>query len=471
MKKLLTKFVFGILTLVPFLQVSAQDIEMNPMDTLTSHVAGIRQELDLIKRLKINGYVQAQWQLADSAGQASFNGGTFAPGDKSRFMIRRGRIRLQYDSQADDRGLSLGQVMYQIDFTEKGVRLMDAYVKLSERKLGWFSLTMGLQNRQFGFEVPFSSGLRESPERGRMSQLLFPSERDLGAMLTINPHKFSRLHSLRADVMLVNGNSSPPVTSLRSTNGSYQLLGDVSETDAKKDLIGRLSFNHSNRDETIKFGLGASYYSGGWRIDTVNAFEVAKDTAGVVGFKKVLLKDDQKAKSIVDRGYSHREYMGLDGQLSIAWVAGLTTLRAEYIQGTQPGSSSSSASFNSIYTGLSDVYTRPFNGAYFYFLQNIKETPLQAVVKYDWFDPNTDVKGDEIGKSVGKTVSGDQLSKTGAGDIKYSTLGVGLVYRWEATTRIMAYYDFVSNETSSNLSGYTRDIRDNVFTLRLQVRF
>ena len=143
--------------------IFGQDVELNPIDTLTSHVAGMRQELDVFKRLKINGYVQAQFQLADSAGQNSFNGGNFAPGDKARFMIRRGRLRVQYDSQADERGLSLGQVMYQLDFTEKGVRLMDAYVKLTERELGWFSLTMGIQNRQFGFETPFSSGLRETP--------------------------------------------------------------------------------------------------------------------------------------------------------------------------------------------------------------------------------------------------------------------------------------------------------------------
>ncbi|MFM2135243.1 MAG: hypothetical protein RL021_643 [Bacteroidota bacterium] len=466
MTKQLIKSITAALLLVACIPVYAQDVEMNPMDTLTSHVAGIRQELDLVKRVKINGYVQAQFQLADSAGQSSFNGGNFAPGDKARFMIRRGRLRVQYDSQLDERGISLGQVMYQLDFTERGVRLMDAYVKLSERKLGWFALTMGIQNRMFGFEMPQSSGVRETPERGRMSQILFPNERDLGAMLTVNPHKFSRLHSLRLDLMMVNGNSSPPVTSLRNTSGSYQLLGDVSETDSKKDFIGRFSFNHSNKEETVKFGIGTSYYKGGWRIDTVNAFETARDDNGILGYKKVTLKDDQKALAIVDRGYSHREYYGGDAQLSVEWSPGVTTLRAEYIQGFQPGSSSSSNSFNSTYTGLSDVYTRPFNGAYFYFLQNILETPLQTVVKYDWFDPNTDVSGDEIGKAVG-----NGLSKTGAGDVKFSTLGVGLVYRWESTTRIMAYYDFVTNETSSNLSGYGKDIRDNQFTLRLQVRF
>lgn len=463
---------FGFLTFLSA-SISAQDIELNPMDTLTSQVAGIRQELDVLKRLKINGYVQAQYQLADSAGQNSFNGGNFAPGDKSRFMIRRARLRVQYDSQMDEKGISLGSMMFQVDMTEKGVRLMDAYCKLSERWLGAFSLTMGLQNRQFGFEVPYSSGLRETPERGRVAQLLFPSERDLGVLLTFNPNKFSRWHSLRLDAMLVNGNSGVANNSLTSvkTNSdpvvnNYFLLGDVSETDAKKDFIGRISFNHADREERIRFGIGTSCYLGGWRIDTVNAYNLTQDADGVYGYRKDVLKDDQKLVPITDRGYTDRRYFGADGQFSINWKPGLTTLRAEYYQGQQPGSSSSSQSFNSRWTGLYDFYTRPFNAAIFYYLQNIKETPVQLVVKYDFFDPNTKVEGDAIGKSVG-----DGLTKTNSADVKFTTWGFGLVYRWETTTRIMLYYDLVKNETSANLSGYTRDIADNQFTLRIQVRF
>lgn len=33
------------------------------------------------------------------------------------------------------------------------------------------------------------------------------------------------------------------------------------------------------------------------------------------------------------------------------------------------------------------------------------------------------------------------------------------------------YYDFVMNEQSDKLSGYDKDMADNVFTLRLQYKF
>ena len=117
-------------------------------------------------------------------------------------------------------------------------------------------------------------------------------------------------------------------------------------------------------------------------------------------------------------------------------------------------------------TTLSDIYVRKFSGAYFYFLQNIGNSPFQAIVKYDWYDPNTDIKGDEIGKAV-KT----GYKATNSTDVKYTTLGLGLAYRWDANVKLTAYYDMVKNETSSNLNLYTKDIIDNVFTLRVQVKF
>src|SRR6185436_4243379 len=148
-----------------------------------------------------------------------------------------------------------------------------------------------------------------------------------------------------------------------------------------------------------------------------------------------------------------REYIGFDAQVSIDWAPGITTLRGEYIQGTQPGTASSSTSTMVALT--SDIYKRKFNGAYLYFLQNIMQTPWQLVVKYDWYDPNTDVAGDDIAKTTGirsftdnmGAVSKYTVAKTGATDLKYTTLGLGLVYRWDANVKLTAYYDMVTNET------------------------
>lgn len=94
------------------------------------------------------------------------------------------------------------------------------------------------------------------------------------------------------------------------------------------------------------------------------------------------------------------------------------------------------------------------------------QSPWQVIAKYDWYDPNTDVTGNEIGTTV---VNG--LVKTNATDLKYTTIGLGLAYRWDANVKLTAYYDMVTNETSNKLSGYTKDLKDNSFTLRMQVKF
>jgi hypothetical protein len=163
-----------------------------------------------------------------------------------------------------------------------------------------------------------------------------------------------------------------------------------------------------------------------------------------------------------------RSYGGADIQLSYDFPFGLTTLRAEYIAGVQPGTSSALTSLSA--TPTTDNYKRNFNGAYFYFLQNLGQSKHQLVVKYDWFDPNTDVAGDEIGKTP-LAFKGDTYVKTGKADLKYSTLGLGWTYRWDSNVKIVAYYDMVTNETSENVAKVTKDLSDNVFTLRIQYKF
>ena len=104
---------------------------------------------------------------------------------------------------------------------------------------------------------------------------------------------------------------------------------------------------------------------------------------------------------------------------------------------------------------------KEFDGAFFYFLQNIINEKWELIAKYDWYDPNTDIKGLEIGTPG---------SNTSATDIKYSTLGIGLTRYFSDNLKLLAYYAMVKNESTS-LIGYEEDIKDNVFTFRIQLRF
>ena len=461
-----------------YLKVEAQDA---PLDTLTRAVESLQQREDIKDRLKISGYIQAQFQITDSAGSRGFAGGNFDSGVDKRFHLRRGRIKFQYTSPSNDKGWSTSQYVLQFDVTQAGMTIKDAYAKFTDPWSGWFSITAGMQNRPFGYDIIMSSSVRESPERGRMSQIIMPNERDLGGMLTIQGPKQSMWNWVKIDLGLFNGTGAPSAGA------------NTSDFDKFKDFIGHLGLSKASKSEMIKWGLGASLYDGGFRQDVSNLYSFGTDDQGVKGFKIEKNKSDVNP-NIALRKRVKRQYIGFDGQLSIDWFLGLTTIRAEYIQGTQTATYGSSTSpnsppvsvvtTNSTYvvtdtsgatqsittsttsTVASDLYSRKFNGAYFYFVQNIGHSPFQVVLKYDWYDPNTDVSGDEIGKSV----TGN-LKPTNATDIKFDTYGFGLVYRWDANVKITAYYDLVKNETSQNLSGWTRDIPDNVFTLRTQIKF
>jgi hypothetical protein len=138
---------------------------------------------------------------------------------------------------------------------------------------------------------------------------------------------------------------------------------------------------------------------------------------------------------------------------------GSTELRCEYWQGTNSGIANSTEPPANLPT--EPVYIRKFNGAFIYFLQHIYSKKHQIVLKYDWYDPNTKVRGDEIGKS-GSTLR--------AADIKYTTIGVGYNYYMNDNIRWLIWYDHVTNE-KTQLVGYTGDIHDDVITCRLQFRF
>lgn len=311
-----------------------------------------------------------------------------------------------------------------------------------------------------------------------MSQIIFPGERDAGAMLSIQGPKGGRWNWIKLDAGFFNG------------TGARGAGLDASDFDKYKDFIGRIGMTKSSLSENFKFSMGFSYYDGGFRHDQSDAYKYGTDTNNVKGFiidvKKADVPTDISARSSIKRNY-----IGADAQFSIDWLPGITTLRAEYIQGVQPGTSSSTNSAAAPLTSTvnntfivfdtlgkaqtittsstvnNDLYSRKFNGGYFYFLQNIMQTPFQLIVKYDWYDPNTDVSGDEIGKKL----SGANLKSLNSSDVKFSTWGFGLTYHWDANLKITGYYEMVKNETSKNLSNYAADIKDNVFTLRLQVKF
>jgi hypothetical protein len=83
------------------------------------------------------------------------------------------------------------------------------------------------------------------------------------------------------------------------------------------------------------------------------------------------------------------------------------------------------------------------------------------------FDPNTQVEASDVGM-VGSNLT--------AADLAITTLGLGGIYHWDENIKFVAYYDLVTNEEANSASTGTlipwkKDLTDNVFTFRAQVKF
>ena len=431
LKRKATLVAAGAMLMLMHTTLKAQETTENPLDTLARSLQSMADDLTKLKRLKITGYIQPQWQYIDSAGAPSVAGGNFTNGTNnyySRFMMRRGRIKFTYEYKN-------ALFVLQPDITEKGVFMRETYVKISDTWLNIASLTAGCLQVPFGWELGYSSQLRETPERARYNQILFPVERDLGAFGTITAPKTSFVNGLKLDIAVMNGSA-----------------GVASEFDSHKDYVGRLQYAKTTKNEKITFAIGASYYWGGYRIGNVKDYHLNTLSNGDKGY-------EYAADTANYNRVANRIYMGADAQVSIDWKIGITTIRAEYIQGEQPGIDVDSKSLGAV--PVKTVYHRKFNGAYLYLIQNIGQSKFQVVAKYDWYDPNIKVAGKEIGKSN---------TNTNLGDVRFDTYGFGINYRLHTNVKLCVYYDYVINE-GTMIKGYANDIKDNVTTIRLQYRF
>lgn len=400
----------------------------------------LRPVIKRFENLRITGYMQPQFQVASSQGAASYNGGTFSTYSQSRFMMRRARIKMDYLMTYGDK-MPQALFSFQFDATERGVLVRDMFLKLFEGNKNLFNVTMGLFARPFGFEVNFSSSFRETPERGRMSQILMPTERDLGMMASFEPQKNSHpLRRIKFDIGLFNG----------------QGLSGTTDFDSHKDLISRL-YVKPNEKVNWQLSGGLSLLKGGWRNATKFVYQNKLDQQ-----QQVYFAVDSSLSNL--GSIAPRHYYGADVQLKWKHSWGETEWRAEYWRGKQPGTSRSTTNPGTLPTEngiLAPTYLRSFDGAFLLFLQNIVNRKHQLMVKFDWYDPNTKAKGAQIGRT------GSLLTTA---DVRYNTWGVGYSYQLNKSTRLIFYYDFVKNENTT-LPGYTSDISDNIFTFRLQFRF
>lgn len=424
------KLILSLITIVTPFVVNAQETDGldERVDSLAKKTITLDKVVEQLSRFKVSAYIQGQYQYGQKDATLKV-GDSNEDTDKgfNRIGIRRGRMKFEYND-------GIGTGVIQLEVNDKGISFRDLFIGINDPWTKRNKLIAGVFSRPFGYEIPYSTSELESPERATIIQYFFPDDRDLGAMLSLRAPLESPLHFLRLDAGLFAGNSINP------------------DTDNRKDFIGRLSAS-KNAGQNMRWGLGVSYYNGSVYNPTSTAYKM-----------------DGKRFVAIDKGKSgsfmKREYFGLDAQFAIRTSIGKTELRAEGLWGTQPGIATSSKSPNYSSrpenTEANTLYARPFLGYFFYFIQDIGASPFSVVLKYDRYDPNTNINEDEAGR---------EGSLTTATDLAQNTIGVGALYRFNKHIRLQCYYEFNRNEKSAFLTDYSNDKKDNVLTLRLQYKF
>lgn len=413
---------------------------MDMLDTTKAAGRGLVSMYRRFDHLRVGGYIQAQYQRAAAAGAQGYSGGDFAPFSDNRFLLRRGRIRFDYARYDEARNPRV-QFVFQFDGTERGVFIRDFWGRVWDRRRGLFSLTTGMFARPFGYEVNLSSADREAPERGRMSQILMRTERDLGVMGSFEPSgRPGLLGHLKLDIGVFNG----------------QGLTATTDFDGYKDVIGQLVVRPVAIAPSLTLGGGLSYLRGGLRQFVPATYRMAGDGGAPTFFRDTL------GSRTGDR--LPRRYAGLNLQMRWRNAAGATELRLEGWRGVQTATRHSSETpgnpFDSSGAGL-PLFVRDFEGAFLLLLQDLGSPRHQLGVKYDVYDPNARARGLDIGRGG---------AILGPADVRYATWGFGYNYLPDENLRLTLWYDRVRNE-ATRLPDLPGDRPDDVLTVRLQYRF
>jgi hypothetical protein len=455
------KISISILFLLFFLitiNTNAQDsIVGEKLSTIDEKINGLNERLatdeaDLSKltKMKISGYIQAQYQNFESQALLSKS--------QNYFSLRRVRIKFAYEA-AD--GIKF---VLQPDLVPGAFTIKDAYVVLNDHWTKSFSLTAGKFNRP-DYEVEYSSSQREVPERSAVIRALYPGERAIGAKLEYNPVNFP----IHAQLAVFNGNDGLTINNSAATNLNAT---DNIDYDNYKDVMARVTYNLSLGN----FGgldFGAHGYFGTLKSNAVKTLSSDYTTVTDIKFGDPL----------------KRNWLGGEFQL-FADVLGGLSIKGEYIAGknaTVGYAPIAAVGTTAAVPGVAN-FQNNFAGYYLYFIKNLGKK-YQFAIRYDYYDPNTDIKGQDV--AVKGFTSSDATTlkskMSGKSDLATSTLGLAFHHYFDENLRITLAYDFVKNEkvgtagkvvdnytTSRGVAGtmdWSNAINQNVFTLRIQAKF
>lgn len=439
-----------------FYNANAQETTVNEKLTevndkvngLTERLATAESDLSKLTKIKVSGYIQAQYQ--------NFENPALQP--DNYFSLRRVRVKFTYEA-ADGVKFVLCP-----DLSAGSYTLKDAYVVLNDHWTKSFSLWMGKFNRP-NYEVEYSSSQREVAERSMVIRTLYPGERAIGAKLEYNPLNVP----IHLQFALLNGADGITIANASGTNLNSTENKDF---DNYKDIMVRAFYNLSLGN----FGgldFGAHGYFGSFKSNALKTLSSDYST-----IKDVTLGDAVK-----------RNWVGGEFQL-FADVLGGLSVKGEYITGKNASIGYAPVAASGTAAAIPGVanFQNNFAGYYLYFIKNLGKKN-QFALRYDYYDANTDISGKDV--KVLKYTSPNTTTlasrTSGKSDLATSTISLALHHYFDDNLRISLNYDIVKNEkvgTSGLLTesytnpdgtkgtlDYSKVVNQNLLTLRIQAKF
>ena len=393
----------------------------------------------------ISAYVQAQYEHHQDSQDEVQQGGTYL--NQDRFLIRRGRVRfdaawrfaelaLELDGNTA-RGPSFSLRRAEASLVYRGSKPWSGKItRRDERDVDPppVALTLGLTEIPFGHELVESARERVFAERSQGSLAFFPSEPDLGVRVS------GGLGFFRYSIAILNGE---PVDDRSGGRGGR-------DPNSAKDIVARIGADaHPTPGSRI---------SGGVSVLRGEGFH-----QGTEATKNGVQWRDANENSLIDPGeltaspgaaatpsesfprWAFGADLRLRARTSLGWstLSGEVTLASNLDRGLFVA--------DPVLTSV-DVRELSYYAA---FVQEITPYAL-AGLRFDTYDPNADF----FDKRQGKLVPTSQAIHT------FSPI-VGLALPSHA--RLIFQYDIVRDLLAKDARGVPVDLKNDRFTLRLQV--
>jgi len=428
--------------------VSERLTEVNDkVNGLLERVATDEADLQKLAKIKVSGYIQAQYQ--------NFETPTLLAKSQNYFSLRRVRVKFTYEA-AD--GIKF---VLQPDFAPGSLSLKDAYAVVNDRWTKSFSLWAGKFNRP-NYEVEYSSSQREIIERSAVVRALYPGERAIGAKLEFNPQSAP----IHMQLAVLNGADGITVNNSAATNLN---AADNIDYDNSKDLMARVTYN---------LPLGSF---GGLDFGAHGYFGSLKSMSTITYSSDYTSSSTSKIGDKIGKNW-----LGGEFQL-FADVLGGLSVKGEYIAGKNAAIGYAPAG-----TTLGSAnYQNNFAGSYLYLIKNLGKRN-QVAFRYDYYDPNTDIKGTDVTIKQYAATTAFVKKASSKSDLATTTFGFAFHHYFDDNIRITLNYDVVQNEKVGQTAGvgnirenytqadgqvvtngldYSKIVPQNVFTIRLQAKF